>query len=199
MRWLGLAAVAGIVALVVLVSGGRSGRSEEPKRQEPAAAQDGRAAEPVEAPSADRSDVAVDEGPPFWLRSLEGGLITRESQLGNVTVLFFVVPGCPTCAQELPGLVAVQKEYGPRGVDVVALNMDPANFPDDFIREYSRALGFDGVTWAQDEDQRTTRAFGVRTLGATVILDARGRATYQDAGMTPHQVLRREVERALAP
>lgn len=100
---------------------------------------------------------------------------------------------------ELPGLVAVQEEYRPQGVEVVALNMDPANFPDDFLRAYAEYQGFEGVTWAQDEGQQTTRAFGVRTLGATVILDADGRAVYRDAGMTEHEVLRREVERALAP
>lgn len=82
-------------------------------------------------------------------------------------------------------------------MEVVALNMDPVNFPDDFIQAYSQALGFDGLTWAQDEGLVTTRAFNVRTLGATAILDAEGRLLYQDAGMTPHEVLEREVRQAL--
>lgn len=81
---------------------------------------------------------------------------------------------------------------------VIALNLDPRNFPDEFIQAYSEGLGYEALTWAQDEEQRTMRAFGVRTLGATAILNPSGRVVYQDPGYTSYDVLKREVERALA-
>ena len=63
--------------------------------------------------------------------------------------------------------------------------------------EYWRSKGANDVTWATAGDGAVVRQFRVTYLGTTIIIDREGRISYRDAGPTPYETLREELERVL--
>lgn len=65
-------------------------------------------------------------------------------------------------------------------------------------REYWReAGGGTAVLYAQDSRREAVRALGIRSPGATVVLDRRGRVIFRDASATGYDALKRAVTEAL--
>ncbi|MBI2856633.1 MAG: TlpA family protein disulfide reductase [Chloroflexi bacterium] len=143
-----------------------------------------------ETPEAER-EVAPD----FTLPTTEGSF-TLSEHLGDVVILYFAIPGCPTCSLQAPALGKIQRELENRGVSVVAINVHPLYDLVDWSG-YWRGLGASDVLWAQDIN-RTYVSYGhVVGAGSTVIIDREGRISYRHAGPTLYPALRAEVDRVL--
>ena len=79
---------------------------------------------------------------------------------------------------------------------MVAINTAPFSSLEDW-KEYWKSKDAADVTWATDTTGELVQQFRVYSLGTTVIIDREGRIAYRDAGATPYEVLRQEVERIL--
>ncbi|MCH7735771.1 MAG: hypothetical protein IH872_00055 [Chloroflexi bacterium] len=90
----------------------------------------------------------------------------------------------------------MQQEFRSQGVRVLAINTAPW-IPVEAWRDYWRSKGATDVSWANDVDQQMVKSFQVTSLGTTIIIDRQGRISYRDAGATPYDVLRTEIEKAL--
>jgi thiol-disulfide isomerase/thioredoxin len=93
---------------------------------------------------------------------------------GQVVVLDFWATYCPPCRDEIPHLVRLQKQFGPKGLKVVGLNVggdeDRPKVPD-FVRQY-------GIQYQlADPDDETVRLFLADNdaIPQTFVLDRRGR------------------------
>ena len=64
-------------------------------------------------------------------------------------------------------------------------------------RDFWRSKGAEDVSWANDEGQQMLKLFTVTGLGTTIIIDPQGRISYRDAGATPYDVSRTEIEKTL--
>lgn len=104
----------------------------------------------------------------------DGRRVRLEDLRGQVVVLDFWATYCPPCREEIPHLVRLQKQYGPKGFKVIGLNVggeeDRPKIPE-FVKLY-------GIQYQlADPDDETVRLF----LGAddsipqTFVLDRRGR------------------------
>ena len=80
---------------------------------------------------------------------------------------------------------------------MLAINTAPW-VPVEEWRDYWRSKGAEDVAWANDVGQEMLKSFEVTSLGTTIILDRQGHISYRDAGATPYDVLRTEIEKALA-
>ena len=67
----------------------------------------------------------------------------------------------------------------------------------DAWRDYWREKGAADVYWANDVDQQIMRTYQVTSLGTTIIIDRHGEISYRDAGATPYEVLRSEIQKTL--
>lgn len=65
-----------------------------------------------------------------WVLS-DGKRATLADFQGRVLVLDFYATWCEPCRQSIPRLIALQKEYGPKGLQIVGLNVGG---PDDRIK-----------------------------------------------------------------
>jgi thiol-disulfide isomerase/thioredoxin len=74
-----------------------------------------------------------------WVLS-DGKRATLADFQGKVLVLDFYATWCEPCRQSIPRLIALQKDYGPKGLQVVGLNVGG---PDDRIKVagFARELG----------------------------------------------------------
>ena len=79
---------------------------------------------------------------------------------------------------------------------MLAVNTAPW-IPVEEWRDFWRSKGAEDVSWVNDEGQATVKLFKVTGLGTTIIIDQRGRISYRDAGATPYDVLRAEIEKTL--
>jgi len=81
---------------------------------------------------------------------------------------------------------------------VVAINIFPEDVPLDLWKRFWRYVGGgDDVVFAADFGHRAVRAFNVRALGTTIIINRTGQVVYRDGFATPYEILRAEVDKAL--
>jgi len=89
--------------------------------------------------------------PDLAINTVDGPPIQVSQYKGKVVVLAFILTTCPHCQKTVGYLTAIQKEYGPRGVQVLASAIDDMgklNVPD-FVKRFqpSFPVGFN----TQDE------------------------------------------------
>jgi thiol-disulfide isomerase/thioredoxin len=142
------------------------------------------------------------EGPSPYLRSLllpSVGPTPYDWRVlpGRVVMVSFFATWCFPCLAELPTLEALQKEYGPRGFQVVlvGLDIDGARVLQPFADYY--ALHFP-VLVSDEGMQQGQSAFGlIPALPATFLLDKEGRVAGAWQGMAGHEDVSKAVEKLL--
>jgi peroxiredoxin len=137
------------------------------------------------SPAGSRATLPIGElGPAFEdLRSTDGDSVGFSTLADReVLVLVFSSNRCPTAKAYAERLNALQRDYGPRGVQLVAINSnDPHLYPDEsFARMVERARG-DGYTfpYVVDDGQRVARAYGATCTFHVFVLDRERRLRYQ--------------------
>ena len=105
---------------------------------------------------------------------LDGRRAGLEDLRGQVVVLDFWATYCPPCREEIPHLVRLQKQFGPKGLKVIGLNVggeeDRPKVPE-FVKLY-------GIQYQlADPDDETVRLFLAQddSIPQTFVLDRRGR------------------------
>ena len=82
-------------------------------------------------------DVQYGPAPPFVRRDLNGATVSLRAYRGKLVLLNFWATWCAPCRVELPQFAAWQKQYGPQGLQVIAVSMDDDAAP---VREVVRKL-----------------------------------------------------------
>ena len=133
------------------------------------------------------------EAPAFDLPLLSGGRITNAELAGRVAVINIWASWCPPCREEAPALRRVSEAADPDRVVFlgVARNDTPdaaRGFIEDFEVRYPNAI----------EDGSFGRAFGVRGIPMTFVLDADGLIVASHFGPISESKLTALIEDALA-
>lgn len=121
--------------------------------------------------------------PNFTVPTMDGTRFDLAAHQRRVVIVMFTAPGCGECIPELRNLSRIHAEYAERGVDIVALNVDPYMTMED-LRDFKSFVGDADYTWAQDEGGAVIRAYNVRALETTVIIDRGGQIAYRDETTT---------------
>lgn len=135
--------------------------------------------------SPDRGTLPIGvQGPAF-----EGLLGTDDRRYGfssfadrDVLVLIFSSNRCPTAKAYGVRMNAVQREYGPRGVQLLAINSnDPHLYPDEDYPHMVERAEEDGYTfpYVVDGGQHAAKAYGVSCTFHVFVLDQERRLRYE--------------------
>ena len=121
-----------------------------------------------------------------------------------VLVVMFICNHCPYVVAVEDRMIALAREYGPRGVQFVGICAnDPTDYPDDAPKQLLRrwrdkAYGF---PYLIDASQDVARAFGAVCTPDIYVYDRRRRLSYHgridDNWKEPARVARRELAAAL--
>ena len=148
-------------------------------------------------PSATRT-VQKSGGPPapdFSVPTLNGGTFRLSDHRGKPVVIFFMAYWCGTCVPEARALAQLHQKFGDR-VTIVALDVDPSSTPER-LQGFRAWVGEPDYIWAFDEENRVARAYKVRSLDSTVIINQTGEIVYSDAYPTSYQTLEEQIKKLL--
>jgi len=143
--------------------------------------------------------------PDFHLRSVDGRAVARDDfRDGQALVVMFICNHCPYVQAVEDRIIALGREYAPRGVQLVGICAnDPTDYPDDrperlLARWRDKAYGF---PYLLDESQNVARAFGAVCTPDLYVFDRERRLVYHgrldDDWQHPEKVKRRDLAAAL--
>jgi len=133
------------------------------------------------------------EAPPFQLDLYGGGSLSSEALRGQVVVLHFWASWCPPCREEAPTLRHLWETYGPQGVQFVGVAYkDVESKARAFLEE--QGLGYPN---GPDERQKISRAYHVRAVPETYIIDPQGVLVRAYIGQVDEADFVQTVERLL--
>ena len=151
-------------------------------------------------PNADQDDafrpIAVGQlVPELTVRTLEGDS-ARIAAGEPVTLLHVWATWCGPCQKEFPEIEAIQREFGPRGLRIVAVSVDEGD--DDPVRAFAEDKG---ATFeiGRDPDGSIRRLYQGIGVPESYLISADGRLLVRQFGAIPEgaAAMRAEIEKAL--
>jgi thiol-disulfide isomerase/thioredoxin len=132
----------------------------------------------------------------WQLQDVDGKTVHSSDFKGKVVVLDFWATWCPPCKAEIPGLIALQNEYGKNGLVVVGISVDEGGAT--VVKKFAQQLGMNYPVVLADE--KTTRAFGgIEAIPTTFIIDREGRIVIKHLGFTEKEEFEKELKPLLNP
>lgn len=108
----------------------------------------------------------------------------------KVVVVDFWASWCGPCKASFPVYDELQREYGPKGVVIVAVNVDKdAKAMQAFLERMKPSF-----TTVRDGNQRLVQAASVPTMPTSFVLDARGTVRFVHAGFHGDATRREYIE-----
>ena len=133
--------------------------------------------------------------PAYAAPTLDGDTVTLAELQGRPVLLNIWATWCSPCREEMPDLQAVAEEYGPRGLQVVAVSIDQAGARED-VRQFMAAYGVH-FTVLLDPAGMVSRAFTTVGVPETFLIDAGGTIRARWIGQVRPSSLRSALEGAL--
>jgi peroxiredoxin len=149
---------------------------------------------PIGSPAPEFEDLLGTDGRRYGLASFANR---------DVLVLIFSSNRCPTAHAYGDRMNALQAEYGPRGVQLLAINSnDPHLYPDESFARMAERAAEDGYAfpYVVDEGQHIARAFGAACTFHVFVLDRDRRLRYQgrfDSSRLPERVTEHDLRNAV--
>ena len=144
-------------------------------------------------PAATQSASSV-PAPAWKLTTLDGAEISGESLRGKVVVLNFWATWCPPCRKEIPDFVALQREWGERGLVFVGVSMDQQG--EAVVRAFAQQFGINYPLAMGDE--RIAQAFGgIEGLPTTFIINRQGGIVARQVGYAPRAAFEKAINELL--
>lgn len=143
-------------------------------------------------PSATKETSSASAPSPSWkLNDVEGHPVTSEQFRGKVVILDFWATWCPPCRQEIPGFVALQKQYGDRGLVVIGVSLDQKGPP--VVKDFMEQFGMNYPVVMGD--QAMVDAFGgIEGIPTTFIINRQGHIMAKHVGYADQQTFEAAIK-----
>lgn len=132
------------------------------------------------------------DAPDFELKSIEGKTVHLSDYRGKAVLLNFWATWCVPCKEEMPWLVAFQKQYAPKGLVILGIAMDGSAQP---VRKFTKNVDVNYPLLIGN--QQIADQYYVKGLPASIFIDRSGRITDQVPGGASRSFLENEIQLAL--
>jgi len=131
----------------------------------------------------------------FRLPDSEGRTRDADEWRGKPLIVNFWATWCAPCREEVPELVEAQREFGPRGLNVLGVAIDEP----EPVRQFMEEMGFNYPSLvAETEGMELMARYGnTGALPFTVAFDAAGRVVGSKLGKVSREEIRTFVDAAL--
>ena len=113
------------------------------------------------------------QAPAMQLQTYEGKPFDLADHRGRVVVVNFWATWCAPCVREMPGIDKLQAKLGGKDFTVVAVNEDRGGVAS--AKQFLEKLGTTNLALYVDSKMAMMRAFKVRGLPTSFLLDREGR------------------------
>jgi len=113
---------------------------------------------------------------------------------GQWVYLDFWASWCGPCRQSFPWMSALQQKYGPRGLQVLAVNVDAKQSDADAFLARTPA----GFALAFDPKGEAPRRFAIQGMPSSVLIDPQGQVRWVHKGFRPDEAAALEARIAAA-
>jgi cytochrome c biogenesis protein CcmG/thiol:disulfide interchange protein DsbE len=111
------------------------------------------------------------------------GSVSSESLRGKVVYVDFWASWCEPCRKSFPWLASLQTRYAPKGLAVIAVNLDKKrDAADAFLAKYPAPF-----TVAFDPAGKTAGAFKVAAMPSSYLIGPDGNILFTHAGFDPKE------------
>lgn len=112
---------------------------------------------------------------PFEGPTPEGTMLSLEQAMGKYTLIDFWASWCKPCRMENPNVVRAYNTYHERGLNIISVSLDREGQKDRWVK----AIEDDNMDWyhvsnLQFWQEPIARAYGVRSIPATFLIDENG-------------------------
>jgi cytochrome c biogenesis protein CcmG, thiol:disulfide interchange protein DsbE len=133
--------------------------------------------------------------PNLTLQSADGSTVELSSYKGKVVLVDFWASWCLPCKTSFPALDSLYREYQPRGLEVLAVNLDERRRDaDGFLGNHPHRL-----TVLFDPKGASPVAFGVKGMPSSFLIDKAGNIRFTHMGYSADvdQSYRQEIAQLL--
>jgi len=116
--------------------------------------------------------------PDFSLTDIDGRQHRLGDYRGRVVIVNFWATWCPPCREEMPSMQRAWERIRDEGIVMLGINLGE---DEDAIFEFTAGYPVD-FPLLMDRDSSVIRAWGVRGLPTTFVIDPRGRIRYRAVG-----------------
>lgn len=133
--------------------------------------------------------------PAFSLENVKTGEeVASDTFAGKSLLITFFATWCPPCIQEIPNLIEVQNEFGPKKFSVVALSVDQGGST--LVKKLVEKKKINYPVMMADS--RVTSDFGgVYGIPTSFLINRRGNVVKKYTGYIPHSVLIKDIKQVL--
>lgn len=121
-----------------------------------------------------------------------------ESLKGKVVMIDFWASWCDPCKDSFPAMEDLQKRYGPKGLVVIAINVDEDRKEmEDFLKKHAPSPSF---TLVRDATQKLVEKAGITTMPGSFLIDREGKVRFVHNGYRGDETKKkyeREIESLL--
>jgi thiol-disulfide isomerase/thioredoxin len=126
---------------------------------------------------------------------IDGNLVAVDEHLGEILVVNSWASWCPFCANELPDLARLGREYADKNVTVLAINRaEPNTTAMAFLKNIDAT---EGLQLILDSDDRFYSSIDGFTMPETVFYDTQGNVVFHKRGMLNYEEMKMNVEAVL--
>ena len=131
--------------------------------------------------------------PELRLPASDGGTVNLADFRGRVVLVDFWASWCAPCKASFPLLDALRRDLQPKGVEVLAVNVDERRRDmDAFLADRSHSMPI-----LIDPKGVAAQAFGVQAMPSSFVIDRSGKIRFAHAGYTATTVQRYREEIAM--
>jgi thiol-disulfide isomerase/thioredoxin len=126
---------------------------------------------------------------------IAGNPVALEDYLGQTLVVYSWASWCPFCAQELPNLAQLGREFADDNVHVLAINRaEPSTTAEAFLQSIDAV---DGLMLVLDPDDRFYESIAGFTMPETVFYNPEGTVVLHKRGTMTYQELVQNTQKAI--
>lgn len=119
--------------------------------------------------------------PDFTAPTPDGKMVSLKQSLGKVTIIDFWASWCGPCRKENPNVVALYNEMHAKGLNIVGVSLDKEGE----ATKWKQAIAADKLGWTHVSNLKhwadpIAQQYGVTSIPATFILDAKGNVVAKD-------------------